>query len=94
MRIHLVINISQIIQYREQVGGQKVEEIKLVEVNEVEEQEIEKVLNKRKIKDIVKYLVQWKGFIAEHNTQEREENLENTKEVVVKFEKRMSVEVR
>ena len=28
IRIHLVMNISQIVQYREQVGGQKVEEIK------------------------------------------------------------------
>ena len=28
IRIHLVMNISQIVQYREQVGGQKVKEIK------------------------------------------------------------------
>jgi len=32
MRIHLVMNISQIVQYREQVGEQKVEEIKPIEV--------------------------------------------------------------
>jgi len=51
-------------------------------------------LNQRKIRDIVKYLVQWKEFIVEHDTWEREENLENIKEVVAKFEKRMSVEVR
>jgi len=51
-------------------------------------------LNKRKIRGIVKYLVQWKRFIVEHDTWEREENLENTKEVVAKFEKKMSVEVR
>ena len=68
--------------------------MKLVEVNKVEEQKVEKILNQRKIRDIVKYLVQWKGFIVEHDTWEREENLENTKEVVAKFEKRMSVEVR
>jgi len=36
MRIYLVMNISWIVQYREQVRGQKVEEMKLVEVNEVE----------------------------------------------------------
>ena len=37
MRIYPVVNISWIIQYREKVGGQKVEEVKPVEVEEVEE---------------------------------------------------------
>jgi len=37
MRIHLVMNISQIVQYKEQVEEKKIEEIKLVEVNEVKE---------------------------------------------------------
>ena len=36
MRIYPVVNISQIVQYREQVEGQKVREVKLVEVEEVE----------------------------------------------------------
>ena len=29
--------------------------------------QIEKILNKRKIREVVKYLVQWKGFIAEYD---------------------------
>ena len=37
IRIHLVINISWVVQYREQVKGQKKEEGKLVEVEGVEE---------------------------------------------------------
>jgi len=37
--------------------GQKAEEIKPVEINGVEEWEIEKILNKRKIRGVVKYLV-------------------------------------
>ena len=37
MRIHLVVNISQIVQYKEQVRGQKKEEEKPVEVEEVKE---------------------------------------------------------
>ena len=37
MRIHLVVNISIIVKYREPVKGQKVEEPKPVEVKEVEE---------------------------------------------------------
>ena len=68
MRIHLVVNISRIVQYRKQVKGQKKEEEKLVEVDEVEEWEIEKILNKRKIREIEKYLVWWKGFTAEHDS--------------------------
>ena len=31
MRIHLVVNISQIVQYKEQLEEQKVEKVKLVE---------------------------------------------------------------
>ena len=37
MRIHLVVNISQVVRYREQMEKQKVEEVKPVEVDEVEE---------------------------------------------------------
>ena len=37
MRIHLVVNVSQILWYREQVEEQKVKEVKLVEIDGVEE---------------------------------------------------------
>jgi len=57
MRIHLVVNVSRVVQYREQVKGQKKEEGKLVEVEGVEEWEVEKILNKRKIRGVDKYLV-------------------------------------
>jgi len=43
---------------------------------------------------VVKYLVQWKKFIIVYNIWKREEDLENTKEVVVEFEGRMNAEVR
>ena len=42
----------------------------------------------------MKYLVQQKRFVADHNSWERKEDLENTKEVVAKFEGRMNAEVR
>ena len=58
MRIHLVVNMSQAVQYREQVERQKAEETKPVEVEGVEEWEVEKFLNKQKIRGVVKYLVQ------------------------------------
>ena len=65
MRIHPVVNVSQIVQYKEQVRRQKKEEEKLIEVEGVKEWEVEKILNKKKIRGVEKYLVWWKGFMAE-----------------------------
>ena len=75
MRIHLVVNISRIVQYREQVKRQKKEEEKPIEVDRVEEWEIERILNKKKIKGVEKYLVQWKRFTAEHDFWIKREKL-------------------
>ena len=58
MRIHLVVNVSRIVRYKKQVEEQKKEEGKPIEIEGVEEQEIEKILNKRKIRGVDKYLVQ------------------------------------
>ena len=68
MRIHPVVNVSQIVRYKEQVKGQKKEEGKPVEVEGVKEWEVEKILNKKKIRGVVKYLIWWKGFMAERDT--------------------------
>jgi len=57
MRIHLVVNVSQIVQYKEQVEGQKKEEGKPVEIERIKEWEVEKILNKKKIRKVEKYLV-------------------------------------
>jgi len=93
MRIHLVVNVSRIVRYKEQVKGQKKEEGKPVEVEGVEEWEVEKVLNKKKIRGVEKYLIRWKGFTAEGDTWERRENLKNTEELIEEFEKG-GIEVR
>jgi len=55
---------------------------------------VEKILNKRKIRGIKKYLVRWKRFTIENNTWERGEDLGNIKELVNKFKGRLSAEVR
>ena len=57
IRIHPVVNVSQVVRYREQVKGQKREEGKLVKIKEVEEWEMERILNKKKIRGVEKYLV-------------------------------------
>ena len=68
MRIHPVVNVSQIVRYKKQVKGQKKEEGKLVEVERVEEWEVEKILNKKKMRGVEKCLIRWKGFMAERDT--------------------------
>ena len=68
MKIHPVVNVSWIVQYREQIREQKREEEKPVEIEGIEEWEVEKILNKRKIRGVDKYLVRWKRFMAEHDT--------------------------
>ena len=93
MRIHPVVNVSRIVRYKEQVKGQKKEEGKLVEVEGVEEWEVEKILNKKKMRGVEKYLIRWKGFTAEGDTWEKRENLKNAEELIEKFE-RGGIEVR
>jgi len=86
MRIHPVVNVSQIVRYKEQVKGQKKEEGKLVEVKGVEEWEVEKILNKKKVRGVEKYLIRWKEFMAERDTWKKRENLKNVEELIEEFE--------
>ena len=86
MRIHPVVNVSRIVQYKEQIKGQKKEEGKPVEVEGVEEWEVEKILNKKKIRGVEKYLIRWKGFMAEGDTWEKKENLKNAEKMIKEFE--------
>ena len=89
-----MVNVSRVVKYREPGKRQKVEKPKLVEVDGVEEWEVEKILNKRKIWEVEKYLVYWNSFMAENNTWEKEEDLENVRELVDEFKGRISAEVR
>jgi len=91
MRIHLVVNVSRIVRYKEQVEGQKKEEGKPMEAEGVEEWEVEKILNKKKTRGVEKYLVRWKGFTAEGDTWEKRENLKNAEEALADFEGKMEI---
>ena len=55
---------------------------------------MERILNKRKIRGVDRYLVCWKRFMTEHNTWERREDLGNVEEVLEEFKERMNAEVR
>ena len=57
MRIYSVVNVSRIVKYMEPVKEQRVKKSKPVEFNEVEEWKAENIMNKRKVRRIMKYLV-------------------------------------
>jgi len=58
IKIHLVVNVSRIRMYSNQVPGQKVEVPRPVIIKGEKEWKIKRVLNKRKIREKDKYLVQ------------------------------------
>jgi len=90
VKIHPVVNVSRIRKYTSQVDGQRKEMPKPVVIEGEEEWEVEKILNKRKVRGKDKYLVRWKGFTAEGDTWESRENLENAQELVEEFEEEYS----
>jgi len=76
------------------VRGQKKKEGKPIEVEEAEEWEVKRILNKKKIREVEKYLVWYKRFMAEGDTWKRKENLENTGEALEEFKGRINAEIR
>jgi len=87
IRIHPVVNVSRVWLYKPQVEGQKKIPPKLVIIEEKEEFEVEKILNKRIVRGKEKFLVRWKRYTAEEDTWENRENLENTKELIEEFKR-------
>ena len=82
VKIHPVGNISRIRRYVNQVKGQKKETPQPVIVEGEEEWEVEKILNKRRVRGKDKYLVWWKGFTAQGDTWENKENLKNARDLL------------
>ena len=93
IKIHPVVNISRVQLYKPQVEGQKKILPKLVIIEGEEEFEVEKILNKRTVREKEKFLVRWKGYMVEEDTWESRENLENAKELVEEFEREYREEV-
>ena len=87
IKIHPVVNISRVRLYKPQVKGQKKILPKSVIIEGEEEFKVEKIINKRTVRGKEKFLVRWKGYMAEKDTWESRENLENAKELVEEFEK-------
>ena len=87
MKIHLVVNMSTIVLYQEQVERQKKIPPPLVEIYKEKEYKIEKILNRQDVREKLKYLVRQKEYIAEEDTWEGLENLGNVIELVEEFER-------
>jgi len=87
IKIHPVVNISRVRLYKLQVEEQKKILPKWVIIEGEEEFEVEKILNKRMVREKEKFLVRWKRYMVEEDTWENRENLENAKELVKEFER-------
>jgi len=94
IKIHPVVNVSKVQLYKLQVERQKKIPPKLVIIEGEEEFEVEKILNKRVVQGKEKFLVRWKGYMAEGDTWESRENLGNAKELVEEFEREYGEEAK
>ena len=59
-----------------------------------EEYEVEKILNKRRIRRKEKFLVRWKEYMVEADTWEDRGNLENAGKLVEEFEREYGEEAK
>jgi len=57
MKIHLVVNMSRIAIYQEQIEKQKKISPSLVEIDREKKYKVEKILNRRNVRRKLKYLV-------------------------------------
>ena len=90
IKISPVVNVSRIKWYIDQVDGQRKETPQPVIIEEEEEWEVERILNKRKVRGKNKFLVRWKGFTAKGDTWESKENLENIGDLLKELEEEYS----
>ena len=94
IKIHLVVNISRVQLYRPQVKGQKVVLLQPVVIDKKKEYEIEKILNRKKVQEKNKFLVQQKEYTVEADTWKGKKNLEIVKELVEKFKREYRKEAK
>jgi len=59
-----------------------------------EEYKVEKILNKKKFRGKDRYLVWWRGYMAEEDIWEPRENLENAEYLVKEFKEEYSEDIR
>ena len=80
---------EQIAIYQKQIKRQKKIPPPLVEIDGEKEYEVEKILNRKDVREKMRYLVRWKEYITKEDMQKRFENLENVIDLVEEFEKKI-----
>ena len=87
MKIHPVVNISQVKPYKERLEGQPTFKPGLVQVTEEGEVEfeVESIIDSRWKGCCLEYLVHWKGYSEEDRTWEPTGNLTNVSEAIKDF---------
>ena len=81
LQIHDVINVSRLSPYISPIEGQQSLPPPPIEIQGQEEYEVEQILDSRKRRGKLQFLVKWKGYTDEHNSWEPFENLENAPKV-------------
>ena len=92
LRIHPVVNMRRIVKYQEQIEEQKKISVSPIKVASKKKYEVEKILDRRKRREKLKYLVRWKGYTGEEDTWEGLENLKNVMDLVEEFKKEIRKE--
>ena len=93
-KIHPVVNMSRVKPWKQPMEGQNKPTPPPIEIQGEEEYEVEEVLDSRHRHGIVEYRVQWKGYMAEHDTWEPALNLEHAKAKVKVFYQKYPTAVR
>ena len=84
-RQHPVINVSKLSPFVEPIPGIDEVEPDPDLVDGFEEFEVERILDRKMVKDKPYYLIKWKGYSELHNSWELEDNLTNCSEILEKF---------
>ena len=86
------MNVRRIVNYQEQIEGQKKISVSSIKVASEKEYEVEKILDRRERRGKLKYLVRWKSYTREEDTWKGLQNLKNVMDLVEEFKKEIRKE--
>ena len=89
-RLHDVFPIQLLERYRRRKDDDSLMTMpELEDPRALDEWEVEEVLDKRKIKDTIHYLVKWTGWPSEYNSYEPANHLENAPQAITAYENKL-----